>query len=238
MMGKNVGIRRARGRFVLATCNDLIFSDDLFWFLARRELQPDRLYRADRLDLTVDRLPEGLSPEARMDYCARHTGMVNGHYDGGAHSLAPFPGDRQDFRSQDPETLRRFLALGEGRPVHTNACGDFTLMSREAWLAMRGYPEITLGDIYVDGLAIYQALALGLHQTILAPPMVIYHVLHGLSAGGAGIKARLKARPSLDYQEDYLPWCMAMGEAGRPLNPNGPLWGFGDRVLPETSVGG
>src|SRR3972149_2074020 len=34
MIAKNVGIRRARGRFVLATTADLLFSDELVEFLA------------------------------------------------------------------------------------------------------------------------------------------------------------------------------------------------------------
>jgi hypothetical protein len=48
MIAKNVGIRRARGRFVLATNIDVIFSNELVEHLASRSLTPGRLYRSSR----------------------------------------------------------------------------------------------------------------------------------------------------------------------------------------------
>ena len=53
MIAKNVGVRRARGEFVLSTNVDILFSDELFSFLAQRRLQCDVVYRCDRVD--VDR---------------------------------------------------------------------------------------------------------------------------------------------------------------------------------------
>src|SRR5260370_13611768 len=49
MIAKNVGIRRARGEFILATNIDVVFSDELVRFLALRQLQKGRL---DRMDAT------------------------------------------------------------------------------------------------------------------------------------------------------------------------------------------
>ena len=49
MIAKNVGIRRARGEFVLATNIDVLFSDELMVRIAQRDLRADRLYRCDRL---------------------------------------------------------------------------------------------------------------------------------------------------------------------------------------------
>src|SRR3984893_1923253 len=45
MIAKNVGIRRARGQFILATNIDVLFSDELVAFLASHSLQPGRMYR-------------------------------------------------------------------------------------------------------------------------------------------------------------------------------------------------
>src|ERR1035441_6883595 len=50
MIGKNAGIRRARGRFVLATNIDILFSSELAAFLAAGQLQSGRMYRIDRHD--------------------------------------------------------------------------------------------------------------------------------------------------------------------------------------------
>src|SRR4051812_35829285 len=71
MIAKNVGIRRARGRFVLVTNIDILFSNELVELLARRQLQPGRLYRVDRHDIQPN-VPITASLEAQMEYCASH----------------------------------------------------------------------------------------------------------------------------------------------------------------------
>ncbi len=50
MIAKNVGIRRAQGRFVLATNIDLLFSDGILRLCGERLLEARVLYRADRYD--------------------------------------------------------------------------------------------------------------------------------------------------------------------------------------------
>ena len=50
MIAKNVGIRRARGRFVLATNIDILVSSELAEFLGKQQLDGDRMYRIDRHD--------------------------------------------------------------------------------------------------------------------------------------------------------------------------------------------
>src|SRR5215468_5637762 len=76
MIAKNVGIRRARGAFVLATNIDIIFSNELVEFMARRELAPGFLYRLDRHDVE-SRLPLDQPIEVRMEYCRSHQLRVN-----------------------------------------------------------------------------------------------------------------------------------------------------------------
>jgi hypothetical protein len=75
MIAKNAGIRRARAPFVLATNVDVLFSDPLFGWLAKRELAPGCVYRADRID--VDRgVPSGGSAE-QLAWCASHVLRAN-----------------------------------------------------------------------------------------------------------------------------------------------------------------
>lgn len=72
MIAKNVGIRRARAPFILASNVDLLFSDELFAFLAARQLKTNCLYRCDRVD--VDRsVPEHLPVHKQLEYCRTHT---------------------------------------------------------------------------------------------------------------------------------------------------------------------
>ncbi|HUS99504.1 MAG TPA: hypothetical protein VMY59_04205 [Candidatus Thermoplasmatota archaeon] len=50
MIAKNVGIRRAKGRFIIATNVDIFFSNDLMRRLAKKNLEKNLLYRAYRYD--------------------------------------------------------------------------------------------------------------------------------------------------------------------------------------------
>ena len=76
MIAKNVGIRRAQGRFILATNADILFSDEVAAFLSSGNLRTDLVYRIDRYDIPSD-IPGNLSVEDRLDYCKGHILRVN-----------------------------------------------------------------------------------------------------------------------------------------------------------------
>jgi hypothetical protein len=76
MIGKNVGIRRARGEFVLATNIDILFSDELVRFFAERRLEPGKMYRVNRWDVMAD-VPVNASVEEQLAYCESHLIRLN-----------------------------------------------------------------------------------------------------------------------------------------------------------------
>ena len=76
MIGKNVGIRRASGKFILATNIDILFSDKLMQFI-KFQLQPGILYRADRLDVP-EQLPETKEMKKILEFCAANYFRING----------------------------------------------------------------------------------------------------------------------------------------------------------------
>jgi hypothetical protein len=86
MIAKNVGIRRARGEFILATNIDILFSDELFKILAARELECGKMYRADRWDVMAD-LPDSQPIEEQLAWCNSHLLRVNRR--AGTFSLNP-----------------------------------------------------------------------------------------------------------------------------------------------------
>jgi hypothetical protein len=84
MIAKNVGIRRARGTFVLVTNIDIMFSNELVEHLALRQLQPGFLYRVDRHDIQPN-VPIDGHLEEQMAYCASHQLRV--HTPWGSHPV-------------------------------------------------------------------------------------------------------------------------------------------------------
>lgn len=86
MVGKNAGIRRARGRFVLSTNIDIIFSNELVEFFAARTLRPGVLYRVDRHDIESD-YPIEATLEEQLCHCRSHQLRVH-------RSSGTYPVDR------------------------------------------------------------------------------------------------------------------------------------------------
>jgi len=76
MIAKNVGIRRAGGKFVLATNIDLLFSDELMRFLASGRLRKGQMYRVDRYDVPAD-VPSAAPIEAQLEYCRQNVIRIN-----------------------------------------------------------------------------------------------------------------------------------------------------------------
>jgi hypothetical protein len=71
MIAKNVGIRRARGQFVLATNLDIIFSAELMQFLGERHLEHGKMYRMDRTDI-ASHIPAGATVDELLAFCDSH----------------------------------------------------------------------------------------------------------------------------------------------------------------------
>jgi hypothetical protein len=212
MIAKNVGIRRSRGRMVLATNIDILFPDPLVARLAVRDLDAGgSVYRTDRLD--IDWLAEtggahdlsrlrGLPP---LRYHRR-----DGTYDAtGARVLPLYQnlGDLIEYRwrhrrdraahsrAAGPETkptglVRRGLSytgklwnLVTVPKPHGNGCGDFTMMGRGCWLRVGGYAEWPTYSWNIDALLLYQARAYGLHEVVLPPDCSVRHMEHGAGSG-------------------------------------------------------
>jgi hypothetical protein len=387
MIAKNVGIRRARGRFVLATNVDVLLSDELMRFLAARRLQPRHLYRLDRYDVDC-RIEPHRPVDEQLAACERslirvcrregthdlRTGEFFRIYDRAghfAHSLALRLADRgfsgilalilrqiafgqrvlkiaviripirlaqlarhvavdasrrtqrvlsrtireaRRFRHPEriPRVIRRnwrrlrtriaartrrqdstraeaspllalalllrklvrsvawrltraaervarglelrregvvlrFIALQEAWQwdrarlrLHTNACGDFTLLAREDWIRTRGYPELEIFSMHLDSLFLYQAHYTGVRERFL--PYRVFHFEHdaGFKPDEGGLRD-LNERLDRDAipqvtNEQFLAWALEMLRSRSPVPFNGSAWGFADETLAETAV--
>lgn len=342
MIAKNVGLRRARGRFVLCTNIDLLFSDDLMRFLASGRLDARCLYRVDRLDVPADVPPDRPIAE-QLAFCRANVLRINtrwGTFEPGQRlavvlvgrlwrrfwphgrwAAACLRGRRVTYRlvhlavflprvllrgigsaprpwrdrmrllalevagvahdvgrwlGHNGRLLRVWLrrsagrarrlmrravvepfALGLGlwvtacrlpgvfrrlrhvrlRPLHTNGCGDFTLLARPQWHALRGYPELAMFSLHLDSVLCQMAHRAGLREVVLGRGCHIYHIDHdsGWSPQEAArLVDRMKSRgvPVVD-RALYDDWVTTMRRQGAPIVFNGEDWGLATEPLRE-----
>jgi len=124
--------------------------------------------------------------------------------------------------------------------LHTNACGDFTLMAREHWMDLRGYPEFDMYSFNIDSVLCYAAHHGGVREEVLEEPMRIYHIEHGAGSGWtpegqARLFDRLRSKGIswLEYQE-LVVWAEQMRRFNSPMIFNHDNWGLADVELEET----
>lgn len=169
LLAQNVGIRKARGEFVLATLIDILFSNEFMKFVAERTISKQCFYRADRYDVQRDVININALDE-RLAYCRNRILFIQTRY-----GQIPVLRKKNNYLSKNLSHNGRLSKIPR---LHTNAAGDFLLMAREKWHALRGYPEIDTLGRYVDGLMCYVAYYSGIKEKILPEECRIYHIDH------------------------------------------------------------
>jgi hypothetical protein len=371
MIAKNVGIRRARGDFVVATNIDILFSDGLMRYLAGRKLRDGHVYRTDRFDVPAEIDPAWPIDE-QLAFCDRAAIRVNrregtldlrsgtfyrvypdisplvwlrnslwgwrllnsragrlaglrrlllapvvphvgffgrvadvrrsgamgarmwlfgirlfvfrlyafaywivagfnqprlvprrignllrgsGQEAGGATGAPATdrePGGRRMgmfwlplVKGLSRAAKRQWVATGRAQSdelvrvrLHTNASGDFTLMSKLDWLKSGGYAEFEMYSMHIDGLLLYVAHYSGISERFL--PFPVYHVEHGggfrpEAKGDQALDATLTKRaiPQIS-NEQLMGYIRTMYHERSPIRHNREDWGFATVVLVEA----
>jgi hypothetical protein len=127
--------------------------------------------------------------------------------------------------------------------LHLNACGDFTMLARADWFALRGNPEPAIFSMHLDSVMCYVAHNAGYHETMLPEDVRIYHIEHSKGSGWTPegeelLFARMASRgiPMLEYVQ-VARWAYEMYSLQMPMNFCKEDWGFGNEELPETYIG-
>lgn len=122
--------------------------------------------------------------------------------------------------------------------LHTNACGDFTLLAREHWLDLRGYPEFDLFSMNLDAVFCHAAHNGGAREEILPHPIRIYHIEHGSGwtpEGHAKLFERIAAKGLFWVEnQEVIGWATQMQRLEAPMIFNREDWGLADADLRET----
>ncbi len=244
MTAKNVGIRRANAPYVLCTNIDLLFSDGLFKFLKKTRLDENTFYRANRFDVKNGILKvEGF--ENKIEFARKNIikrlGKSKGH-----EYMIGVPEFVFGFKNSTKllnYLMKKMISATHSREsfllwsLDTFACGDFTLMSKNCWLKIEGYPELDLYSIHIDSMGIIAATALGMQQEILPPEMCSFHIHHedgweSFPDNPVGLIKFMERRPGLDW--------FTISETGKWLiknhkgwGLNKPDWGFVNEHLKE-----
>ena len=159
----NVGIRRARGKFVMATNADIMLSNELMEYIALKKLEEDCFYRAFRYDVDRKVLKVDLL-EDRMNFCKNNVVQV----------------------FLENSIMFHPYGLSHHPVLQTDCGGDFILFSKENWNKIHGYPETNNLGLASDVLLCYMAYLSGLKEVVLDKSMRVYHIDHDSRWRGLG----------------------------------------------------
>lgn len=158
-------------------------------------------------------------------------------------------GDRR--RAAEILTEMRLRLLPELREnysiplLHTNGCGDFTMMAREDWFAMRAYPEWHVFSWAIDSVFIYQAHYNGYECIDLPKDCTHYHIEHNYGSGWtiegeSSLWNRMDDRciPYISYEDTLKIFheLRRRSKNGEYVVYNDLDWGFGDHELSDEVV--
>jgi hypothetical protein len=140
---------------------------------------------------------------------------------GGTITQSPFA-----TRMRDPQYL------------HTNACGDFTMLSRDAWFALRGYPELPIWPTHLDSVFCYAAYHAGIREVVLTDPMRVFHIDHAAiwtpDSEEERVARAAKMGITLVRYRALLKYCHYMRRFNAPMIFTPENWGLADIELTES----
>lgn len=137
--------------------------------------------------------------------------------------------------------LFTYITTPQRERLHTNASGDFTLMSRPDRFALRGYPELPVHAMHLDSLLCYMAFYAGLQEEVFHDPMRVYHIEHESGwtpesnrDGEYDQKLEESGIPRI-FDEELNHYAIQMKRLRRPLLQNAEQWGFAGETLAEST---
>ncbi len=252
MIAKNVGIRRARGAFILATNIDVLFSEKLFLAMTSEALKSGHLYRSHRCDVNDDilDLTDPANVLAVADEKALRTHYQEGPVTPGSNRTALtslydlFSADdlswQQGVKTITLRVAKEVYRVGwQSLPnLHYQQCGDFQLMHRNDWHTVRGYMELDGFIFHLDSLLAITAKNAGISEHVFDDDCLHYHIDHKM---GVEVKPGFYESGSgkaLTHLSIYELWAFEryMVFKGGALTFNDQHWGCSKAEVPVEEV--
>jgi len=223
-IAKNVGARRATGKFLIFTNIDIIFSEKFFSYLKNNTIKNETIYRADRHDVDLKNLKEYLISEDKIKNLRTHIHKINYSYDIKKNkkkylrktiiNLLIYLGKNifnitlliynqfidflagilkleikkenllklkkkilYNFKSFYDKLNTNNLKILFDKKLHTNACGDFTMINKKSFYKMNGYNEFEGFSWHIDSLLLFKAYYY-FKLNFINLKFPIYHINH------------------------------------------------------------
>lgn len=238
-VAKNVGIRRATGKFILSMNPDILIDEEIVKQLS--QLSEQHYYRANRIDFSeAEQLPAHGSLYDQLRENATTIWLKGSHVNIKGFSYLKYRWYRllnKVANAWKRNTIHLEWILKRINittyhhnwqfKYHSNACGDFMLMSRDCWTGLKGYKEASFIALHVDALMVIQAMVLGLNEHVFDHP--IYHKQHERRFDAHNRLTEDQIKVYHQYNEDVE----LMLNSGNPIIYNKDSWGLGTSELPE-----
>lgn len=229
MIAKNVGIRRARGRFIAATNIDILFSEELFAQITSPALQSGAIYRSNRWDVnrSIIDLPDSKARLAAVDDLHFQINFWQGIFPKGEFPAEPQQNELGGVLAYENTNVYR---------LHTEACGDFQMLHRDDWGLVVGYSELDAYSFHIDSLFALTCLHAGLEEKLLTGPH--YHIDHTLGVKVKSDKYEINEKAvikHLSMAHLHILDRLQIREGGFYVL-NDENWGLAGDALPETDV--
>lgn len=227
MIAKNVGARRANGKFLIFTNVDIIFSEKFFSYLKNNTIKNETIYRTNRHDVDLKNLKKYLISEDIIEKLTTHIQKINYTYDikknkkiylrktfinlliqlgrNALHislliyiSFIDFLANLINIMKlktpnikllklkkiilnnlklfKDMFNINNLKTLFD-KKLHTNACGDFTMIDKKSFYKMNGYNEFEGFSWHIDSLLLFKAYYY-FKLNFINLKFPIYHINH------------------------------------------------------------
>lgn len=245
-IAKNIGIRRAKGEYILSTNADIIIPAEIICYIAARKLKPDHFYRADRADFNGfdwnkehNKLIEACKSNTFKLFMKGFTYDVNGQdFKRQLFKLKIYNALRLKYnllKAAHPKLLNKysipFITHNAEFLYHCQGSGDFMLMHRNNWTALHGNPENTKISTHADSWIVIMAAAFGLKEYTFYSP--VFHQHHERRFGWE----EMNKDPF--FRQEYMRFenaALKMLTEKQPIIENDAEWGHGTYNFNEQTI--
>ena len=245
-IAKNIGIRRAKGQYILAANPDILIHPKIFQYIGKKLLKKSRYYRCDRCD--YHKFDINIHDQA-SNILQRVQKQIFRYFLRG-NTIDITDGKPGLFKARMINYFRQLKNVNMIRiekianhfswPVyydyiplkyHTNCSGDFMMLHRDTWMKLNGCPENTYLAMHTDSIFVVMAALSRLKEFVFRDP--VYHQDHSRRYESDGNDNDPDMQKMFDkFNKDGI----EMEKNDKPIIYNDESWGGKKHEFLEKSI--